>query len=235
MSSSEFESRLGAEPRETAAALRSESAPDPDRLRAAEEAEAFEDRLESVLRVPVDEAALVASLLDVPRRRAAPPRWLAMAASLFLVVGLFAVLIWRIAPSGDVADYVRDHYRLDGADVMASAHAASTAPEIRAVLAGLGASPSAELTERIRYIKFCPTPDGRGAHMVLSGSDGPVTVIFMPSVQVAEPLLLRFDGMEARVVDLPTGSAAIIGGGAADVSTLPAMLRSGLQPLGADT
>lgn len=242
-SSSEFDQRLGAEPRETAAALRAAAARgepvDPAQLRAAEDAEAFEDRLEAALHLPADEDELVASALETTKRKrgpSAPPTWLAMAASVALLAGIAGLTWYASRPvTGDVAQYVANHYRHDGAEVLGRMAEGTTPQQVESVLASLGARPSEALARSVRFIKFCPTPDSKGAHMVIATPDGPATVIFMPAVTVEEPLLLRFDGVEAQVISLPTGSAAIIGAEGEAASALRASLESGVLPLSADT
>lgn len=242
-SSFEFDQRLGAEPRETAAALRAAQARgeslDPAQVRAVEEAVAFEDQLEKALRLPVDEEALVASALEATKRKrgpSTPPTWLAMAASLALLAGIAGLTWYANRPvTSDVAEYVENHYRHDGARVLERMSEGTTPQQVESILASLGARPSEALTRQVRFIKFCPTPDGKGAHMVLATPDGPATVIFMPAVTVEEPLLLSFDGVEAQVIGLTTGSAAIIGAEGEAAGALRASLERGVLPLGTDT
>jgi hypothetical protein len=243
MSSSEFDQRLGAEPREAAAALEAAAARgeeiDPAQATAAKAALAFEKRLEGALRLPVDEDALVAIALGAPRRKRRPPRppaWLAMAASIALLAGIAGLTWYASRPvTGDVTRYVENHYRHDGADVLAKTAQGATPEQVRGVLASLGVKASDELSGQVRFIKFCPTPDSQGAHMVLATPDGPATVLFMPAVTVDEPLLIRFDGVEAQVVGLETGAAAIIGASGETARELRASLEAGVHPLGADT
>ena len=200
---------------------------------------AFEDRLEGALRVPVDEEALMETLLATPgkaRRRFEPPHWLALAASVFILAGVSGLIWVSVQPGGtpNVADYVASHYGHDGAAVLARADEGATSEDVRAVLARLGAQASEALAGQVQFIKFCPTPDSQGAHMILATKDGPATVIFMPAVQVDAPLLLEFDGVNARVVALDKGAAAIIGASDAAADELRTQLQGGMKPLSAD-
>lgn len=232
MNFSEFEERLGAEPRETAETV--EPGKDPVQDQAVAEALDFEERLEGALRVPVDEASLIDGLTALPRQRKSPPAWLALAASVLLVVGVGSIVWLNRGPSGDVSEYVRDHYGHDGAAVLARADGPFDSGEVQRVLASLGMSASPDLAAQVRYIKFCPTPDSQGAHMVLQTAEGKATVIFMPAVTVKEPLLLRVDGVDARVVGLTRGAAAIIGADADAAKALQASLETGMRPLAVD-
>lgn len=249
MNASEFEQALGAAPRETAEARRAGEA-DPARDAAVADALAFEDRLEAALRVAVDEEALLAGILETPMADrtgdavspdpdAAPerrglPGWLAMAASVFVIAGVVAVLLWPSPPPQDLGEYVRSHYLHDGPDVLARADQGMEAGEVDALFAALGAEAGPEFTAGVRYAKFCPTPDGRGAHMVLGTSEGPVTVIYMPNIEVDGPVLLEFDDVQAQVVALSRGSAAIIGAGEGAMRELKTRLETGIRPLAAD-
>ena len=235
-----FEERLGAEPRETAAAWRAENGGDVDaeQLASVEAAEALERRIEGTLRGPQAPADLIDDLMALPAqasRRRGPPAWLAIAASLVLMVGVSGV-VWLGVQPGDatVADYVEAHFHHDGEAVLARAGEGADPSQVQAVLASLGATASEDLTGRIQYIKFCPTPDSKGAHMVVSTADGPATVIFMPAVTVDEPLFLSFDGVDAKVVGLDSGAAAIIGTGEAAARELRASLEAGIKPMGTD-
>ncbi len=236
MNSSDFRERLGAEPRKTAAELAPEIAADPRWSAATDEALAFEDQLEAALRAPQPGDDLLEGILAAPSRagRRLPPAWLAVAASLLLVAGLSSVFLWRGPAGMPVDEYVRSHYEHDGQAVLAMARASHSPADVTAVLASLGVQASPQLAEGIVYIKFCPTPEGKGAHMIVNTGDGPATVIFMPSIQLDEPLLLSLDHTQARVIGLETGAAAIIGADESATRQLEASLRAGLTPMSVD-
>ena len=79
-------------------------------------------------------------------------------------------------------------------------------------------------------IKYCPTPDGKGVHMILNTETGPVTVFYMPDTQVTDKELLAFDNMEAILVDLQSGSAAIIGPDQQLISSLYNLVQDSILP-----
>jgi hypothetical protein len=87
----------------------------------------------------------------------------------------------------------------------------------------------------IAFIKFCPTPGGRGLHMVVMTEQGPMTVIYMPDVPVIDGETVEFDQMHASLVKLGNGSAAVIGSQSQNVENLVAMVRDSLKtgPVGA--
>jgi len=88
-----------------------------------------------------------------------------------------------------------------------------------------------ELAGIISVIKYCPTPDGKGIHMVLNTQEGPVTLIYMPETDVIDRQPLEFDGMQALLVGLEKGSAAIIGSGDQSISGLYAVVQESIIPV----
>jgi hypothetical protein len=89
---------------------------------------------------------------------------------------------------------------------------------------------ASELEEVVSVIKYCPTPDGKGVHMVLNTNDGPVTVIYMPTTEVNDREVLQFDDLQAMLVSLEKGSAAIIGTGAQSISALYSVIQDSILP-----
>jgi hypothetical protein len=236
MDFSEFLRRVGAEPRSKATDLLEARAGNPAFERAATDAEAFEQRLEAALGVPADgEALLREALQQAGREPGSRPRWpwLAMAASILVVVGVLSIGISRqsaVAPGGSVEHYVREHFSHDGQQVLAMASPDFNPAQLEQVLAQLSVRSSAALASQVRYVKFCPTPDGKGAHMVVQSDSGLVTVIVMPQTQVKNSMLVAFDGVEATVFPLEAGSAAIIGSPGQQHAALKTLLQESILP-----
>ena len=237
MKFSDFKKRLGAEPRSRDADMEAARGSGPEFEQAAREAEAFEARLEAALRVtaPVE---LLARVRDIPEHPTAParrggPRWVAwaMAASVLVAVGA-ASLYWKQAQRFEsVEQYVAAHYEEDGDAVLTRAVGFATEIEVREVMARLDHRMDPALAENVRFIKICPTPDGRGAHMVLHTDTGPVTVIYMPGTEVRDGQRVAFDGMTAELVALEHGSAAIIGNAGDALADARTALQGAIQPL----
>ena len=230
MSFSEFKKLMGADPRNRdAETLRArDSAPEFEAVAA--EAEAFEQRLEHALHIQVPDELLdrikVISQQPVRQRNWIP---LALAASFLVFVGA-AGLVWKQSHQWDsVEAYVVDHYSHDGSRVIDQIKGGITQQAISKILARLDASADHPLSDHIRFIKFCPTPDGRGAHIVVSTEQGPVTVIYMPNTQVADGETVRFDRMHALLVNLEHGSAAIIGEQEQNIENMVVMVRNSLK------
>lgn len=226
MDLSEFRRRLGAEPGSRDPDLRAARRAGPEFEAAAAAADRFEALLRDAVHVPVP-AALVDQLTASRPRR---PRWrwpAALAAGLLLAVGAASVL-WQLRPGWDnVEDYVIAHYRHDGPALLARV-ATTDSARARALLAEFQLEAAPGLADIIGVIKVCPTPDGRGVHMVLNTETGPLTVIYMPRTPVDDGTRLAFDDLEAMLVELPSGSAAVIG---QEVENYYALVHDSLRPL----
>jgi len=154
-------------------------------------------------------------------------RWLpmALAASLLLVAGSFG--LWQMNRGWDsVEDYVVDHYRHDGE--LQSAEVSVS--EVQEIFSGLNMQATPALADIVGVIKYCPTPDGKGIHMILKTESGPVTVIYMPDTPVIDRESFAFDNVEAILVDLEIGSAAIIGPNQQSVNGLYAFVQDSITP-----
>lgn len=229
MNFSEFKRLIGADPwnRDPETLRARNSAPEFEQ--AAQDAEAFEQKLQSALQVqaPGDLLADIQRISQQPVRRR---NWmpLAMAASLVIAVGAMGI-VWNQSRQWEsVEAYLADHYSHDGASVLGHASESVSGQDINRIMAGLNASAGQQLTGMIKFIKYCPTPDGRGAHMVVSTEQGPMTIIFMPKTQVVDGEMVEFDQMHAYMVDLEQGSAAIIGKTSQPLKTLEAVVRNSI-------
>jgi hypothetical protein len=230
MNFTEFKRLLGADPwNRDAETLRVRNSA-PEFEQAAIKAETFERKLQSALNVkaPSDLLSNIKGVAhQVPHKRNWVP--LALAASLLVAVGAVSILWQQSHQWESVEAYLADHYAADGANLIGRATDSVSEQDIKNIMASLNASAGQQLTGRIKFIKFCPTPNGRGAHMVVSTNNGLITVIFMPDTQVQDGDTVEFDQMRAYLVNLEHGSAAIIGRGAQPVESLEAMVRSSIQ------
>ena len=230
MNFSEFKKLMGADPRNRdSETLRARNL-GPEFSAAAEEAEAFEQKLEAAIHIQAP-ADLLDEIRGITRQPTKPRNWMpfAMAASLLIVVGA-AGITWQQSHQWDsVEDYVADHYSHDGNALIVDASELIPEQDVARIMAKLGAKADQALSDRIRFIKFCPTPDGKGAHMVVSTDQGPMTIIFMPKTQVTDGEMIDFDQQHALLVNLEHGSAAIIGAKSQTVESLESLLRESLK------
>ena len=236
MNFSEFIRQLGAEPRSQDPEFLRARQSSPEFLQAAEEADAFEEKLTRAmdLQLPDD---MMESILQISRNPAGAaatettPWWrsMALAAGILIAVGA-AGITWNMNRGWDSVDeYLADHYSHDGPSLVAHA-GGKTTKDIQAIFALFNVEATPELAEIVSVIKYCPTPDGKGVHMVLNTSEGPVTVIYMPATEVIDRETLEFDGMQALLVSLEKGSAAIIGTGSQSISALYSVVQDSIIP-----
>jgi len=231
MDFSEFLRRLGAEPNNQ----------DPEFLRArrsgeefeqaAVNAEAFERQLQRATQLPAPEALLDQILTISSEYKPAPARrWhhLAIAAGVLIAVGA-AGFTWKLNHRwGSVDEYVMEHYRHDGADLLLHPRDVS-AQDIQEIFAEFNMTATPGLADIISVIKYCPTPDGTGIHMVLNTSEGLVTVIYMPETGVTDREHMEFDQVNALYVAMERGSAIIISP-QPDVDSLYALVQQSIIP-----
>ena len=236
MNFSEFKKLIGADPwnrdPETLRARHST----PEFEAAADEAEAFERKLQAALQIQAPDD-LLGRIKGISQQADRKRNWipLSLAASLLIMVGA-AGLVWKQSHQWDsVEAYIADHYSHDGNKVIALADVKMSDQDIDKILARLDATADKQLSGLIRFVKYCPTPDGRGAHMVVSSDQGPITIIYMPETQVTEGQDVMFDDMHAVLVNLEHGSAAVIGERSQSVEELVVLVRDSLitGPVGA--
>jgi hypothetical protein len=235
MDFSEFKKLIGADPGNTDPETLRARQSAPEFEQAAAEAEAFEKKLRSALRVrpPADLLSQIQAIGQTPVRKR---NWLplAFAASILMAVGAAGVVWWQMHHWDSVESYVAGHYAHDGNKVvdLAAAKMSDTKmsdKDIAKILARLDATADKELTGHIMFVKFCPTPNGRGAHMVVSTNQGLMTIIYMPKTQVDDGEMVKFDQMHALLVNLEHGSAVLIGRQSQDVKELVIMVRDSLK------
>jgi hypothetical protein len=231
MNFSEFKKLIGADPlnREPETLRARQSSAEFEA--AAAEAEAFEEKLQGALNIEAP-TELLADIKAISRQAPIQRRWmpLAIAASMLIAVGA-AGLVWKQSHQWDsVEAYVADHYSHDGSKLVAQADSPVPGQDVQRIMARLDAEADQKLLGRVTFIKFCPTPDGRGAHMVVSTDQGPMTIIFMPETQVADGNRVEFEQMHALLVSLEHGSAAIIGEKSQSVENLAPLVRESIKP-----
>ena len=239
MDFSEFLRRLGADPRNKDPEFLHARQSGPEFEQAAAAAEAFEARLDRATGLPAPEG-LLDDLLEISRDKAptAAPvsRWqtmgwrpMALAAGILIAVGA-AGISWNMNRGWDSVDqYLAEHYHHDG-DALVAKSGKQPVGDVQAIFSAFSVEAAPELARIISVIKYCPTPDGKGIHMVLNTEQGLVTLIYMPETDVNDRETLEFDGMKALLVGLEKGSAAIIGTGSQSISELYSFVHESIVP-----
>jgi len=236
MNLSEFIRQLGTDPHSQDPEFLRVRNSAPEFIHAANESAQFERKLARAVAVPVP-VNVLADLKETARTTtggATRWRYYAMAAGLLLVITA-AGITWRMnaIKFDSVEQYVAYHYHHDGENVLARADG-QTADNIEEVLSGFNVKLAPGLAGMVSLIKFCPTPAGMGAHLVVTTASGPVTIIFMPDTLVADGEMLAFDGMQAQLVGLGRGSAAVIGTSSQNVAELHSLVQSSFILMGSE-
>ena len=116
------------------------------------------------------------------------------------------------------------HWQYDGPQVLAAAAGRVQADpdHVQRVLSEFGVQLEPELLDQVRLTKFCPTPDGAGAHIVLATASGPVTLYYMPRTRLpSSPASIPLEGgMEAVALNVERGSLAVIADAGTDTPEL---------------
>ncbi|MDT8439332.1 MAG: DUF3379 family protein [Wenzhouxiangellaceae bacterium] len=232
MKLAEFKRRLMTEPGDRSPEMLDARAQGGAFSELAQASDAFEARLKRALNVPVPrglaDRIILEQSLGEPDQESAGGNWLqwgAIAAVLALAVALTTfnladrasvdpVAMAQVPSMDEIREHIRWHWQHDGDDVMAVAAGSPTASEkIERVFAEFGVQLGPALMAQVRAGKFCPTPNGRGAHVVMHTDQGPVTVYYMPRTRVPEsPARMQVgDGQPVMLVNLERGSMALIG------------------------
>ena len=228
MNFSEFKKLIGAEPLSKDPEILRARQSNPEFEQAAADAEVFEHKLDKALELAVPGDAFLEEIISISKRDAAGPRWYAIAASVLILVGVSGVSWWQLQQPSTIEEYVSKHFGHDGQKVLGLASADFDAAIIGEIMSKLDLKAEDQLADRIRFVKFCPTMEGRGAHMVVQTDDGPVTVIYMPGTAVKDRHIIEFGEMQAYLVAMEAGSAAIIGRQDQAVSSIDSLVRESL-------
>lgn len=92
---------------------------------------------------------------------------------------------------------------------------------------------NAELTSDVGKVHFahdCHTPGGTGVHMIVSTSQGPVTVYYMPNTTLQKDRVnFEINDSEAMLVAMEKGSVAIIADTHQQLASIEPMLQNNLM------
>ena len=178
---------------------------------------ALEAKLQKAIAIPVPDLVMP----DLPeidtgnvvsldsRRRFGTPAWLAMAASVALVA-ILAMQIFGGAPQYDsLGDEIIAHLDHEPKALVVTDVAISDRRLDRVVPANI-----ANLDHSgglITYAQSCEINGKLVPHLVIQGTNGPVTVLLMPDEKIDEAKDLEGKGINGVLIPVGDGSIAIIG------------------------
>ncbi|MDZ4728387.1 MAG: DUF3379 family protein [Xanthomonadales bacterium] len=207
MNFSEFKRQLNSDPASQDAEYQAARRSGPEFVLAAAASDAFEQQLQRATRLPAD-SHLIESLKELPATATIsdesllyPFRYAIAATVVLAFSGL--LLMQQIGQPWDSAeDYVAHHYSYDGNQVLDMADNPNTG-ELNDILATFDLQMDASMSQQVRFVKYCPTPEGNGVHLVLKTEQGLVTVIIMPGQKVQDGARFAFNDMEVSLANLP--------------------------------
>lgn len=168
----------------------------------------FDARLRAAMLVDVPADLMAGVERDTLRPRRRTMRWFAVAASVFLVVGL-AAGVWLGARSGNLHDAVIAHIYHEPELLVATAEVAD-AYQMQAVLKRGNVSLKADIGE-VTHSSLCLFRGHLVAHVVVRGEQGPVTVLLLPDETVQGPERINEEGFRGTIFPVGTGSIAVVG------------------------
>lgn len=229
----EFTQQLGANPTSQEPEFLRARNSSPEFIQAASESDRFERNLRAalVIAAPQDLLANIKEISASAPAGRASWRHYALAASLLLAVAVTGIT-WRMNTMSfdSVEQYLAYHYNHDGQTLVLRG-AGQEADNVNEILARFQVKMTPDISRMVGFIKFCPTPDGKGAHIVLNTDSGPITVIFMPDTAVTDGEMLAFDGLQAQLVTLEHGSAAIIGTDSQGITRFHQLVQNSILPI----
>lgn len=183
----------------------------PDCRRAAQRAEVFEDKLRQAFNVIVpDELAngiLLGQTTSVRRSRSRNGWFMALAATVVIAVGLTAVLLPNA--NAGLRQFVVDHMHHEPEAMLSTVLVSQD--EVRGLFRYYGVEPAADLAG-VTFAAPCAMYKGAGVHLVVRSDEGPpVTVMYMPDVEIDDRVRVNLEGFDGVITPLARGALAIVG------------------------
>ena len=212
MNFSEFKRLLYSDPASQDAEYQAARRSEPEFVQAAAASDAFEQQLKQAtqLPTPTDLTASLKALADTPAMAEVSMLYRFRYAIAATVVLAFSglLLMQQLTPRWDsVEGYVAYHYGHDGIKMLAMANKPDSnnpnSGELSNILATFNLQMEPSMAQQVRVVKYCPTPEGNGVHLVINTEQGLVTVIIMPGQKVRDGERFAFNDMAASLVNLP--------------------------------
>ena len=134
-------------------------------------------------------------------------RWLALAASVLLAVGVAGGL-WSLQERSDLehavlAEVYNELLARDSRDTVPVAHVNDVWQPIGAVVD--------QRIGTVYFVSRCPIRDATGGHLIVPGTKGPVSVIAIPAERVRFAIDVRDHRFSGVIVSNGSGSIAVVG------------------------
>jgi len=165
------------------------------------------------------------------KRRSSRNRWatpLTLAATVGLVA-LLGILLW--VPSGlePIGDVVLDHIHRELHHL--SDHDDVPPERLSRLLADYGATLRGDLG-MVSFASACPMRKHKGAHLVVQGERGPITVLVMPGERVDARQVIEDTRFTGVILPMTAGAAAIVAEHGEPLGTFEQRLRKVVSGIG---
>jgi hypothetical protein len=198
---------LTGDPRRVASALERHLAECPRCAAYRAELLAQDERLATVLRVPVPDGLAERVLLRQGMARALASRWLALAATLVVTLGIagfFGFERWQEAPARDAIAHVVEE---EPHEFAIDRH--GDVSVLTPVLAAAGLSLGGEGVS-VRYMGKCPFRGSYAHHVVLETPFGKATLLVTPDQPLATTVIADSAGLAALAAPAKQGSFSLV-------------------------
>ena len=139
-----------------------------------------------------------------------PKTSIALAASLFLAIGVMSIMaLQKGATQFTIDQLVVEHFEHDGAHSMLASHQINR-QQLEQISRPFGVQIG--LAGGISFAEKCPIGDSYGLHMVYQYNNQAVTVIYMPEISLQQTLPFSYSGLKGWVKPLKKGSLAVLVG-----------------------
>ena len=203
MNCAEFHRAFGANPSATDEALAAHRAACPACERYAQETLRLDGLIRRALEVPVPPAR------PLPLLRRVQPRWLALAASALLTIGIVTGLVLLGTPRESLATEVVQHMLHESASMTVTGERVSSTL-LDGALRAKGLHLAAPLND-VSYLHSCFFRGHFIPHLVVQTDQGPVTVLILTAEPIAKAERFNEDGYSGILLPAPRGSLAVIG------------------------
>ena len=183
----------------------------PDCRGAVQRADGFEAELRQAFKVTVpDELAdgiLLGQTTSARQFRFRNDWLMGLAATVVLGVGLTAILLSNA--NAGIGEYVVEHIRREPQAMLSTEIVPQD--EVSTLFSYYGVELAGNVGE-VTFAAPCAMYKGAGVHLVMRSEEGPpITVMYMPEVNIKDRVKVEFEGFDGVVMPLARGVLAVVG------------------------
>ena len=204
----EFRQIIGAEPSSTDKAVLRHRLECRSCGEHARQLQNFDRKLSEALRVEVPDGLAARVMLKHSLMRRQQPRWLAVAATVLLAIGVGGVS-WNTLYGKPLEAAVIEHIHSEP-ELLLSTDQRVSDVRLQNVLHRGGARVNGNIGD-VSFAGLCQFRGQLVAHLVLQGENGPITLLLLPNQEVSSPTPINEEGFQGVILPLESGSVAVVG------------------------